>query len=93
MSSPTPLLDQGIGAACCVVKTLRWCVCVLVCIIAGLEFSGDSENAAGGELKEMLATSMRVREKSEADKMVLVVIGLMVLNGVGVGKLSWSVSL
>ena len=57
------------------------CVCVCWCAIAGLEFSGDNESAAADELKEMLATSMRVREKSEADKMVLVVIELMMLKG------------
>ena len=50
------------------------------CVIAGLEFSGDSESAVISELKEMLATSMRVREKSEADKMVLVMIGLMMVK-------------
>ena len=60
---------------------MRVHLCVFV--TAGLEFSSRNENAASvSELEEMLAVSMRVREKSEADKMVLDWIGVAGGRGV-----------
>ena len=76
--STGPLQNQGTDVACCEVRILRWCACVYVA--AGLEFSGNNESATVSELKEMLAMSMRVREKSEVDKMVREQISLLLLG-------------